>query len=116
MRAFNADDHLSCRHELTASLQNLSTTSANLSTLIPPEIIDYVEEGRNPDIYTREFVEQVQKLNMVLKGQSEAFKGFRDLLAEEIVTAGMGSQEEVDQVLQSYVGEEDGIKEVKKDV
>ena len=103
------------RHELTTSLQNLSSTSANLATLIPPEIIDYVEEGRNPDIYTREFVEQVQKLNMILKGKSDAYRGFRDMLAEEIVKEGMGSQEEVDERLQSYVGEEDNDDEVKKE-
>ena len=32
-------------------------------------------------------VESVQRNNMYLKGKSEAFAGFRDLLAEEIVKA-----------------------------
>lgn len=32
-------------------------------------------------------VESVQRNNMYLKGKSEAFGGFRDLLAEEIVRA-----------------------------
>ncbi|KAG8534053.1 uncharacterized protein KY384_000896 [Bacidia gigantensis] len=101
-------------HDLTASLQTLSATSAGLPTLIPPEIIDYVEEGRNPDIYTREFVEQVQKINMILKGKSEAYRTFRDMLAEEIVKGEVGTQEEVDQILESYVGEEEG-EEVKQE-
>jgi hypothetical protein len=36
--------------------------------LEPPEIIDYVDSARNPDIYTREFVELVQRGNQDLRG------------------------------------------------
>ena len=53
--------------------------------LIPPEIIDYVETGRNPDIYTRDFVELVQRGNLYLKGKSEALAAFRDELVREMV-------------------------------
>ncbi|KAA6407871.1 MAG: Mediator of RNA polymerase II transcription subunit 10 [Lasallia pustulata] len=69
---------------LSSSLSTLSTTAASLPTQIPPEIVEYVEDGRNPDIYTREFVELVQRGNAALRGKSEAFAGFRDVLAEEI--------------------------------
>lgn len=43
-----------------------------------------MEDGRNPDIYTREFVELVQKGNQYLKGKAEAFASFRDVLAREM--------------------------------
>lgn len=46
-----------------------------------------MDSSRNPDIYTREFVELVQKGNQQLKGKTEAFGSFRDTLAEEIITA-----------------------------
>ena len=52
---------------------------------MPPEIVEYIDEGRNPDIYTREFVELVQKSNADLKGKSEAFACFRDILAEDLL-------------------------------
>ena len=52
---------------------------------MPPEIIEYVDEGRNPDVYTREFVELVQKNNADLKGKSEAFARFRDILADSLI-------------------------------
>ena len=74
-------------HDLTGSLQSLTITSQNLNIQIPPEIVEYLEEGRNPDIYTREFVELVQKGNQYLKGKSEAFGSFRDILAEDIIKA-----------------------------
>lgn len=63
-----------------------STSSADATTTIPPEIIAYVDSGRNPDIYTREFVELVQKSNQFLKGRSEALAEFRDVLAQTIST------------------------------
>ncbi|MCJ1417025.1 RNA polymerase II mediator complex subunit [Xylographa parallela] len=69
---------------LTASLATLSRSAAALPVLVPPEIIAYVEEGRNPDIYTREFVELVQRGNAYVRGKSEALLGFRDALAEEV--------------------------------
>jgi mediator of RNA polymerase II transcription subunit 10 len=67
---------------------------------IPPDIIDYVDEGRNPDIYTREFVELVQKLNQFLKGKSEAFAGFRDVLAEEMMKSMPEMKDDITKVLE----------------
>ncbi|KAL8881953.1 MAG: hypothetical protein Q9198_000958 [Flavoplaca austrocitrina] len=73
--------------QLAESLAVLSKDASALPDQIPPEIIDYVDSGRNPDIYTREFIELVQKSNQYLKGRSEALTGFRDVLAEEMVKA-----------------------------
>jgi mediator of RNA polymerase II transcription subunit 10 len=54
---------------------------------VPPELIQYVENGRNPDIYTREFVELVRRGNQLMKGKQSAFRGFRDALADEMSKA-----------------------------
>lgn len=78
-----------------AHLSNLSAEHSNATNLssqssipaIPPEIVQYVEEGRNPDIYTREFVEVVQKHNQLLKGRAEAMAKFRDVLARQMKSA-----------------------------
>ncbi|OJD36206.1 mediator of rna polymerase ii transcription subunit 10 [Diplodia corticola] len=72
---------------LLANLLQLSREASSLTLHIPPDIISYVENGRNPDIYTREFAELVQKNNQKLKGKSEAFAQFRDILASKIITA-----------------------------
>ncbi|KAI9727688.1 MAG: RNA polymerase II mediator complex subunit [Chrysothrix sp. TS-e1954] len=70
---------------LISSLQSLSSLSATLPTQVPPEVItEYVGNGRNPDIYTREFVELVQRRNQALRGKCEAFDGFAGELAGEI--------------------------------
>ena len=84
---------------LASSLAELSKSSSTLSTQIPPEIIEYVDEGRNPDIYTREFVELVQRGNQELKAKSEAFASFRDILGEELATAMPEIQDDVSRIL-----------------
>lgn len=72
-------------NRLTTELRALaSLTAATPPIPIPPETIAYVDAGRNPDIYTREFVEAVGETAEYLKGRSEAMRGFRDVLAEEI--------------------------------
>jgi len=47
-------------------------------------IRDHVEKSRNPDIYTREYVEHVQKLNQDVKGSSLSYADFARTLADEI--------------------------------
>ena len=87
------------RTQLSTSLSALSLASESLPTNLPPEIIEYIDQGRNPDIYNRELVEAVQRNNQYLKGKSEAFAGFRDMLAEEIVKAKPDAEAEVWSVL-----------------
>ncbi|KAF4218649.1 hypothetical protein CNMCM8980_007640 [Aspergillus fumigatiaffinis] len=71
---------------------------------LPPEIIDYVDAARNPDIYTREFVELVQRGNQDLKGKKEAFASFRDVLARELRSAMPECRGEVERVLAATGG------------
>jgi hypothetical protein len=66
---------------------------------LPPEVIAYVQDGRNPDIYTREFVELAMRNNQRLKGKADAFSRFADLLGEEIVGACPEARVHVERVL-----------------
>ncbi len=68
-------------------------------------MIQYVEEGRNPDIYTREFVELTCRNNQHLKGRAEAFAQFRDVLAREIASAMPDVKDEVVRVMEATAGE-----------
>lgn len=40
--------------------------------LIPHEVIDYVDQGRNPDIYTKELLDRVSGENMYTNGILDA--------------------------------------------
>ncbi|KAF2091652.1 RNA polymeras-like protein II mediator complex subunit 10 [Saccharata proteae CBS 121410] len=100
------------RNEITQLLRNLLNLSKSASQLhlqIPPEVIEYVENGRNPDIYTREFAELVQKNNQKLKGRSEALSQFRDILARKIATAFPDMQDDVRKVVINTGGGVEGL-------
>ena len=81
------------------SLAELSKSSSALSIQIPPEIIAYIDESRNPDIYTREFVELTQRGNRELKNTSEAFTKFRDVFGEELIESMPELKDDVARIL-----------------
>ncbi|KAF4580970.1 Mediator of RNA polymerase II transcription subunit 10 [Ophiocordyceps camponoti-floridani] len=71
---------------------------------VPPELLEYVENGRNPDIYTREFIELVRRGNQLMRGKMLAFAGFRDVLAAEMLAALPELSDDVDRVLDATGG------------
>ncbi|KAI1828316.1 transcription factor subunit Med10 of mediator complex-domain-containing protein [Xylaria intraflava] len=77
--------------ELAALSRSLQTVHRTATTRalpqVPPELVQYVDNGRNPDIYTREFVELVRRGNQLMRGKQTAFAAFRDVLAGEIENA-----------------------------
>ncbi|KAI0380952.1 mediator complex, subunit Med10 [Hypomontagnella monticulosa] len=98
-------------HELRTLSSNLQAIHAQSSATpssssqqqalphIPPELIQYVDNGRNPDIYTREFVELVRRGNQLLRGKQGAFAAFRDVLAAEMDSAMPELREDTARVL-----------------
>ncbi|CAH0049076.1 unnamed protein product [Clonostachys solani] len=91
---------------LSQALQALHTAASPPNQLpsVPPELLDYVENGRNPDIYTREFVEAVRRGNQLLKGKLHAFGSFRDVLAAEMAAAMPELRQDVDRVCEATGG------------
>ncbi|KAL5598772.1 hypothetical protein BROUX41_003892 [Berkeleyomyces rouxiae] len=92
---------------LDASLQQVYLTAAeNVDTLptVPPELVQYVEGGRNPDIYTREFVELVHRGNQVMRGKTHAFATFRDVLADHICVSMPELRDDVQAVVDATGG------------
>ncbi|KAB5523013.1 putative mediator of RNA polymerase II transcription subunit [Coniochaeta sp. 2T2.1] len=81
---------------------------------IPEPLIEYVEAGRNPDIYTREFVELVRRMNQLARGKEMAFTKFRDVLAEEMGRAMPELKQDVDRVVEATGGRE-AIRPVVKE-
>ena len=63
----------------------LSQTAPSVNINIPPEVTSYVEGSRNPDIFTREFVETVQRMNQMLKGRTEAYRLLQETLARDLI-------------------------------
>ncbi|KAJ6258412.1 hypothetical protein Dda_6452 [Drechslerella dactyloides] len=91
--------------DLVAKFDHLQVAAEAVEDFsIPREVIGYVEHGRNPDIYTREFVELAIKQNQYLNGKQRAFMDFRDILAEHINTTFPELRQNVDEVLENTGG------------
>lgn len=86
------------------SVHRTSNTTLSSQIGIPGPLLQYVEDGRNPDIYTREFVELVRRMNQLTRGKVHAFKSFRDVLAHEMDTALPELREDVKVVLEATGG------------
>lgn len=67
-----------------SKLRDISSHNELANVFIPTDLLVYIQDGRNPDIYTREFVEVVRKVNQFLNGKAKAFINFRDALASAI--------------------------------
>ena len=74
---------------------------------MPEVLVQYVENGRNPDIYTREFVELVRRMNQLARGKSHAFASFRDILAAQTVAAMPELRDDVKRVLEATAAPDD---------
>ncbi|KAG4300772.1 hypothetical protein PCANB_002879 [Pneumocystis canis] len=77
----------------------LYTNKDFITETIPQDIIDYIEEGRNPDVYTRQFCELVQKDNQYVNGKSTAITDFRNILAQDIKNNFPNMTNEVEKIL-----------------
>lgn len=72
-------------NQVVSLLSGLTNSPFAQQYPIPLDVISYIEDGRNPDIYTREFVEVTAKTNARLKGKMEAFQKLRDVLGDKLV-------------------------------
>ena len=71
---------------------------------MPAELIQRLEQSRNPDTYTREFVEHIMKMNQQQKGRSEAYSTFRDILGQEMASAIPDIKDSVKNVVEATGG------------
>lgn len=66
------DDEVESSDELTVYLQEVQRSSGNVTETIPEDVLAYVEDGLNPDKYTRRFVNMLMKDNQFVNGKIDA--------------------------------------------
>lgn len=52
--------------------------------LVPLDVLQYIEDGRNPDVYTREFVEAIRRSNQYQRAKIRGLHKLRDSLGDKI--------------------------------
>ncbi|KAB2108841.1 hypothetical protein AG0111_0g2768 [Alternaria gaisen] len=95
------------KREIQSLIQNLvklAKTAPSVNINIPPEVMSYVENSRNPDIFTREFVETVQRMNQMLYGRVDAYRALQEQLALHVSSAIPELKDDVNSVVESTGG------------
>ncbi|EEB05885.1 mediator complex subunit Med10 [Schizosaccharomyces japonicus yFS275] len=72
---------------LVEQIRRLPALAKDADCPISQDVLEYVEHGRNPDVYTRQFSELVQKDNQYVHGKLKTIEGFQKAYAEEIISA-----------------------------
>eukprot|EP00897_Mesotaenium_endlicherianum_P000725 jgi/Mesen1/10653/ME000009S10447 len=71
-------------NNLVKALDNVQQVAGETDCHIPMEIFQFVDNGQNPDQYTREFLEGCIARNEATRGKVVAFRSLRKHLLEEI--------------------------------
>lgn len=80
------ESQLGLAHHINRTIQELQQVAQTPSdAIIPADVVSYIDDGRNPDVYTREFVEVVRKLSQHSAGKVAALKHFELVLRKAIV-------------------------------
>lgn len=56
----------------------------NQEVKIPPEVFDYIDQGRNPQLYTKDCMEKALAENEAAKGKIDGYRRFKALLMLEL--------------------------------
>lgn len=72
-------------HTLTSGLHELDRLKNQFMDVhIPLELLKYLDEGKNPQLYTKECLERTLAKNKEVNGKIECYKKFRTLLLKEL--------------------------------
>lgn len=71
--------------EFLADARSVASSADDVAGIdVPLDILTYIDNGRNPDIYSREFVELITRLNQSIAGELDALAQFKNQLAVDI--------------------------------
>ncbi|WCJ28408.1 Mediator of RNA polymerase II transcription subunit 10b [Euphorbia peplus] len=74
-------------NNLVMELDNMSKLSEKCNIQIPMEVLNLIDDGKNPDEFTRDVINSCIAKNQVTKGKADACKSLRKTLLEELEQA-----------------------------
>ena len=72
-------------NKLIENMQDIEKVKDEVAEVeVPPEIFQYIDQGRNPQLYTKDCLQKVKTKNEEIKGKIDAYKDFKNILEEEL--------------------------------
>lgn len=72
---------------LVMELDNMMKLSGNCNIQVPMEVLNLIDDGKNPDDFTKDVLNSCIAKNQITKGKTDAFKSLRKHLLEELEQA-----------------------------
>ncbi|CAN0901683.1 U-box domain-containing protein 52 [Linum grandiflorum] len=88
--SFNAASQAPLLQRLNAlmtELDNMEKLSEKCNIQVPMEVLNLIDDGKNPDEFTRDVINSCIAKNQVTKGKTDAFKALRKNLLDELEQA-----------------------------
>ncbi|WOG82740.1 hypothetical protein DCAR_0101908 [Daucus carota subsp. sativus] len=71
-------------NNLVLELDNMSKLPEKCNIDVPMEVFNLIDDGKNPDEFTRDVLNKCIAKNQITKGMADALKGLRKHLLEEL--------------------------------
>ncbi|CAI9764095.1 unnamed protein product [Fraxinus pennsylvanica] len=75
---------LRAMNNLVLELDNMKKLADNCNIQVPMEVINLIDDGKNPDEFTRDVLNSCVAKNQITKGKTDTFKSFRSHLLKEL--------------------------------
>ncbi|CAL1406282.1 unnamed protein product [Linum trigynum] len=72
---------------LITELDNMDKLAEKCNIQVPMEVLNLIDDGKNPDEFTRDVINSCIAKNQVTKGKTDGFKALRKNLLEELEQA-----------------------------
>ncbi|PNX58886.1 mediator of RNA polymerase II transcription subunit 10b-like protein [Trifolium pratense] len=69
---------------LVAELDNMVKLAEKCNIQVPMEVVNLIDDGKNPDEFTRDILNNCIAKNQITKGKTDALKNLRKHLLEEL--------------------------------
>ncbi|KAI4306331.1 hypothetical protein L6164_029618 [Bauhinia variegata] len=71
-------------NSLAMELDNMVKLSEKCNIQVPMEVLNLIDDGKNPDEFTKDVINSCIAKNQITKGKTDAMKGLRKHLLEEL--------------------------------
>ncbi|XP_052860578.1 mediator of RNA polymerase II transcription subunit 10 [Anopheles bellator] len=69
---------------LVSGLQEIDKLKHQIDVNVPLEVFDYIDQGRNPQLYTKDCIDKALTKNEEVKGKIDSYRKFKSNLMKEL--------------------------------
>lgn len=72
-------------NQIVNSLCNINKFKSSVANIqVPTEVFEYIDSGKNPQFYTKDYMEKALTKNEEVKGKIETYSKFKKTLIDEL--------------------------------